>query len=155
MRLLQWLHSLYMRHASSAGNILTWLGAILLVLAAVFAAHSWYGTRPYQRATATVTENIAEMTPHDGVLYHPHLRFRAPDETLIQVIVKEGTPEVEFSTGTDLPVQYPAAEPSRAVIATVWRIYSIGITFAIVGAIFFDIGYLLRLFVRKQASVRE
>jgi hypothetical protein len=152
MRFLRWLRATYIRYAPGAGSMLPWIGAALLLLAGAAAAQSWAAHSTAQRVTATITENIAQMTPHDGVLYHPRFRFRTPDGTLVQVVAKEGTDEPEFPAGNDVPVQYPAADPGQAVIATVWRVYWVAILLGVFGVILFDIGLILRILLRRQAA---
>jgi len=129
---------------------LPWSGGVLMALAALVAAWDWYGTRPSLRATATVTENVAEMVPGHGVLYSPRLRFRTQTGSLIQVVIPDKTDAIEFPAGTVLPVLYPAANPAQAHLATVWRLYATAILLAVLGVVLFDAGLILRILLRRQ-----
>lgn len=152
MRFLRWLHATYNRFAPGAGSILPWVGGLLLLVAAVSGLVSWNAIRTKIRATATVTENVSVLSPHDGVLYSPRLRFRLPNGELFQVLAKEASDEAEFPAGSDVPVLYPAGHPEQAVIATVWRIYWVAILLGVFGVILFDAGLLLRILLRRRSA---
>jgi hypothetical protein len=121
------------------------MGLLLLALAAVFAAGSWWHNRMLLHATATVTENVAAFAPGGGVVYRPRLRFRTPSGDNAQVVIPQGRDEPEFAAGTNVAVAWPSGEPERAVIATVWRVYRFAIGLAILGTVLFDLGWILRL----------
>jgi hypothetical protein len=48
---------------AGAAFVLPWLGGALVVMAAVFALHSWNFVRTQQRASATVTEDVEVIVP--------------------------------------------------------------------------------------------
>jgi hypothetical protein len=154
MYLLRWLKAAFLRHAPRAAAILPWLGGALMVLAAAFALHDWSFVRTQRRATATVTEDVAVIVPGVGVLYYPRLRFGAASG-LVQVLGQPGTSEIEFPAGTVLPVLYRAGHPEGAIIGTVWRMYPTAIVLAVLGVALFDVGFVLRVVVRRNRSPRD
>jgi hypothetical protein len=121
------------------------VGVLLLALAAVAAGHSWWGDHELLHATATVTENVGTFAPGGGVSYSPRLRFRTPSGEIQQVLAAPGSSDAEFAPGASVPVAWPAGEPQRAGIATVWRVYRTAIWLGIWGTVLFDLGWLLRL----------
>jgi hypothetical protein len=124
--------------------VLPWAGGALLLLAAVFAAHSWWATRGWVQAQATVTENVESFAPGGGILYRPRLRFRTREGQIVLVLSRRGSDDVEFEAGKAVPVIYRAADPQSATIATVWRIYTVAIWLAFLGTVSFDVGLVLR-----------
>jgi hypothetical protein len=135
---------------AGAAFVLPWLGGALVVMAAVFALHSWNFVRTQQRASATVTEDVEVIVPKAGVLYSPRLRFRDAGGALVQVVVQPGSDEIEFAAGETVPVLYPAGHAERAMIGTAWRMYPAAIVLAVVGVVLFDVGFLLRIVMRKK-----
>jgi hypothetical protein len=133
------------RLSAPAARWLPRLGVLLLALAAVFAVHSWWRDRALLHATAAVTENVATFAPGGGVSYTPRLRFRTPGGEIAQVLVGPGGSEAEFAPGAAVPVAWPAGEPQLAAIATAWRVYRAAIWLGILGTVFFDVGWLMRL----------
>ena len=137
-------------YLAGAAAILPWLGGVLLLVAAAFALHSWSFVRTQQRATATVTEDVAVIVPKEGVLYSPRLRFRSVDGAQAQVVAQPGSSEIEFAAGDTVPVLYPAGHPERAIVGTAWRMYPAAIVLAVLGVVLFDVGFLLRVVMRKK-----
>jgi hypothetical protein len=148
-RKLRWPKAAFDRHLTRAAAALPWTGGALMLLAAALALHRWALVRTQQRATATVTEDVAVIAP-EGVLYSPRLRFRTPGGAFVQVLAGPGTAEIEFAAGTTVPVLYPPGHPERAVVGTVWHLYAAAIVLAVVGAVVFDIGYVLRIIRRGR-----
>jgi hypothetical protein len=136
------------RTGAPLATLLPALGVLLLAMAAVFAGHSWWRDRAQLHATATVTENVATFAPGGGVSYTPRLRFRAGGE-FKQVLAAPGGSDAEFAPGESVPVAWPAGEPQRAGIATVWRVYRAAIWLGILGTVLFDLGWLLRLSAQR------
>ncbi len=148
---LEWLKGIFLRYGGGCGAILPWLGGLLLVLGAGFAVRSWSFVRTQERASATVTEDVA-VNAADGILYYPRLRFRAGSGVLVQVLGQPGSDEIEFPAGTEVPVLYPVDHPERAIIGTVWRMYSTGIVLAVLGVVVFDLGLVMRIAVRRMKA---
>jgi hypothetical protein len=155
MRFLRWLRTIFARYAPGAGAFLPWAGGVLLAAAAIAALIAWSAIRGELRATATVTENVTVMSANDGILYTPRFRFRTTDGELIQVLANEHAEEAEFPAGSVVPVLYSADHPERAVIATTWRIYSVAILMGVSGAILFDVGFLLRIVLRRKTLTAD
>jgi hypothetical protein len=128
------------------------LGLVLLAIAAGFAAHSWNFARTRVRATATITENVSEFAKEGGVVYTPRFRFRVPDGSLVIVQAANSSGEIEFAAGETVPVLYRAGDPKGAIIATAWRAYEGAIVLAVLGVVLFDLGWALRVVVRRRAS---
>jgi hypothetical protein len=133
------------RLSAPAAAWLPRLGVLLLTLAGVAAGHSWWWDRAQLHAAATVTENVATFAPGGGVSYTPRLRFLTPSREIVQVLAAQGRSDVEFTPGASVPVAWPAGEPQRAGIATVWCVYRTAIWLGILGTVLFDLGWLLRL----------
>jgi hypothetical protein len=149
-----WLGAFARTFERLAPALATWLprlGIMLLALAAVFAGRSWWQDRALLHATATVTENIAAFAPGGGVLYQPRLRFRTPSGKNVQVLLAQGQNEPEFAAGTAVPVAWPSGNPQQAGIATAWRIYRSAISLALLGVVFFDAGWILRLRLYRKS----
>ena len=122
-----------------------------MLIAAGFALHSWSFVRTQQRATATVTEDVAVIAGKAGVLYSPRLRFRDAGGEIVQVVAGPGDSEISFPAGTVLPVLYPVGHPENAIIGTAWRMYPTAIVLAVLGAMLFDVGLVVRLFLRRRS----
>jgi hypothetical protein len=149
MGLLRWLRRSFERFAPPAGAVLPWVGGLLLVIAAGFGAHSWRFARERVRATATITENVPGFAKAGGVVYIPRFRFRTAGGELVQVLANSGSDEIEFPAGEIVPVLYRAGDPQGAVIATAWRMYFAAIVLGVLGAALFDLGWALRVMVRR------
>ena len=149
---LRWLRRNFDRFAPPAGKVLPGIGGLLLLIAAGFGVHSWMFARQRVRATATVTENVAGFGKVGGVVYAPRFRFRTADGNLVQVLAPDGSDEIEFPAGTTVPVLYSAGDPRDAVIATVWRAYFGAIVLGLLGTALFDLGWALRVMLRRRLS---
>jgi hypothetical protein len=147
------LPALSARYTSAAATGLPWLGGALMLLAAAFALHSFAFARSQQRSLATVTENVATFGPQGGVLYAPRLRFRSASGAIVQILMAgDEASEPAFQPGETVPVLYPVGHPEQAVLATVWRAYRAAIVFVVLGIFLFDIGFVLRVVVRRSRS---
>jgi hypothetical protein len=147
---LQRFRQVLRRYYPVAGLWLPWVGGVLLVWAAVSGARAWDSTRGLVRTTATVTENVATFAAGGGVRYVPRLRFRLPDGQIVLALAASGADEIEYPAGERLPVLYPVANPQRARIATVWRLYGSAILLGILGIVVVDLGLVCRLIVAKS-----
>jgi hypothetical protein len=152
MEFLRWVRNAIDRIAPPLGKVLPWVGALLLVMAAGFCAHSWMFARARVRATATITENISEFAPGGGVMYTPRFRFRAASGELVTVLASSGSDEIEFAAGETVPVLYRAGDPQGAVIATVWRAYFAAIVLGVLGTALFDLGWVMRGIARRKLA---
>jgi hypothetical protein len=150
MELLRWLRKSFERVAPLLAGVLPVLGLGLLVIAAGFAAHSWNFARTRLRATATITENVSGFAKEGGVMYTPRFRFRLPNGELVTVQAASGSEEIEFPAGETVPVLYPAGDPQGAIIATVWRTYQGVIVFGVLGVMLFDLGWALRVMMKRR-----
>ena len=65
----------------------------------------------------------------------------------------EGSEEIEFAAGETVPVLYRAGDPQSAVIATMWRAYQGAIVFGVLGVMLFDVGWALRVMLRRRLAV--
>ncbi len=147
MKLLRWLQGVWARLGPSIARWCPWLGAILLALASGFAVHSWLYLRSGLHAQATVTETTAVQASDGTLTYAAHLRFRLPTGevvTFVDPVLSTSADDPTFSPGTVVPVLYPADKPAAAVVVTVWRVYFVAIVLGIVGAVFLDLGIVLR-----------
>jgi hypothetical protein len=154
VRTARWIRTVFERIAPSLAALLPWVGVALLLIAAVFAAHSWRFARGRVRSIATVTENIPVFARKGGILYYPRLRFRAANGEIVQVLAGPGTDEVELPAGETVPVLYMAAAPQDAIIATAWRAYHAAIVLALWGTALFDAGWVLRVMAaRRKAAI--
>jgi hypothetical protein len=98
-------------------------------------------------AQATVTETTAVQASDGTLTYAAHLRFRLPTGevvTFVDPVLSTSADDPTFSPGTVVPVLYPADKPAAAVVVTVWRVYFVAIVLGIVGAVFLDLGIVLR-----------
>jgi hypothetical protein len=151
MEFLRWLRRSFELIAPPLATWLPPLGVVLLVVAAGFAAHSWNFARTRVRATATITENVSEFA-RDGVIYTARFRFRLPGGELVAAQDGEGSEDVEFAAGETVPVLYRADDPQGAIIATAWRAYEGAIVFGVLGVILFDVGWAVRVAMRRRAA---
>jgi hypothetical protein len=122
------------------------------VIAAGFAVHSWNFARTRVRAMATITENVSGFAKGGGVVYTPRFRFRLPSGELVMVQAAAGSDEIEFPAGETVPVLYRAGDPQGAVIATVWLAYEGAIVFGVLGVVLFDLGWALRVMMRRRLA---
>lgn len=144
------MRNAFQRIAPSLAAVLPWMGAALLVAAAIFAVHSWRFSHVRVRSIATVTENIPVFAKQGGILYFPRLRFRTPDGKIVQVLAPPGSDEIEFSAGETVPVLYKASTPQDAIIATAWRAYHAAIVLGLWGTALFDAGWILRVMAARR-----
>jgi hypothetical protein len=156
MEFLRWLRKSFEHMASPLAGVLPLVGMVLLVIAAGLATHSWMFTRTRVRATATITENVSGFAKEGGVVYTPRFRFRLPSGELVTVQAASGpansSGEIEFPAGETVPVLYRAGDPQGAIIATAWRAYRGAIVFGVLGVVSFDMGWALRVMLRRRAA---
>jgi hypothetical protein len=150
MELLRWLRKSFERVAPPLAAVLPLVG--VMVIAAGFAAHSWNFARTRVRAIATITENVSGFAKQGGVVYTPRFRFRLPDGELVMVQAANGSEEIQFAAGETVPVLYRAGDPQGAILATVWLAYQGAIVFGVLGVVLFDLGWALRVMLRRRAS---
>jgi hypothetical protein len=153
MEFLKWLRRGFERAAPPLAAVLPLAGVVLLVIGAVFAVHSWNFARTRVRATATITENVSGFAKEGGVVYVPRFRFRLPSGELVTVQAASGSEEVEFPAGETVPVLYRAGDPQGAIIATTWRAYEGAIVWGVLGVLVFDVGWALRVTLRRRMVV--
>ena len=151
MEFLKWVRDSFERVAPPLGVVLPWVGALLLVIAVGFGAHSWMFARGRVRAIATITENVSGFAKEGGVVYFPRFRFRTENGELETVLARSGSEEIEFAAGENVPVLYSAGDPQSAVIATAWRAYHAAIALGLWGVALFDLGWVLRGIVRRRS----
>lgn len=152
MRLLRRLQDQFERYSPAAGRWLPLVGGGLLLLAAVFWGRSWMVTRGRVRTVATVTENASSFAKQGGVVYTPRLRFQLPTGEWMLVEAGPGSEDIEYEAGETVPVMYRAGDPHGAVIATVWRVYSVAIVLGLWGTALFDLGWAVRVMMRKKRA---
>jgi hypothetical protein len=152
MEFLRWVRRYFERVAPLLAGVLPALGVGLLLIAAGFAAHSWNFARTRVRAIATITENVSGFAKEGGVVYTPRFRFRLPDGELAMVQAAKGSDEIEFPAGETVPVLYRAGDPQGAIIATAWRAYEGAIVFGVLGVVLFDLGWGLRVMLRRRLA---
>jgi Protein of unknown function (DUF3592) len=140
------------RVAPALALLLPRAGLVLLAIAAGFALHSWSFARTRVRAIATITENVSGFAKEGGVVYTPRFRFRLPDGELVTVQAASGADDIEFPAGENVPVLYRAGDPQEAVIATAWVAYKGAILFGALGAVLFDLGWALRVRLRRRLA---
>ena len=152
MAFLRWLRKSYELMAPPLATWLPPLGVILLMIAAGFAAHSWNFARTRVRAAATITENVSGFAKEGGVIYTPRFRFRLPGGELVTGEDVEGSEDIVYAAGETVPVLYRAGDPQGAIIATAWRAYEGAIVFGVLGVILFDVGWAVRVAMRRRAA---
>ena len=152
MEFLRWVQDRFYRVAPPLGRVLPSVGVLLLLMAAGFGVHSWMSTRGRVRSMATITENVSGFAKEGGVLYAPRFRFRTASGELVTVLAASGSDEIEFAAGEAVPVLYRAGDPQGAVISTVWRVYYGAIVLGLWGAALFDLGWAMRVMLRKRLS---
>ncbi len=153
MEFLRSLRRSFERVAPTMAGLLPLVGIIFLLMAAGFAARSWNFARMRVRAIATITENVSGFAKGDGVVYTPRFRFRLPSGELVTAQAAEGSEEIEFAAGETVPVLYRVGDPQGAIIATGWRAYEGAIVFGVLGVALFDVGWTLRVMVRRRPAV--
>jgi hypothetical protein len=150
MGFLRWLKRSYERVTPPLAAFLPPIGLVLVVIAAGFALHSWNFARTRVRAIATITENVSAFAKQGGVVYTPRFRFRLPSGELVMVQAANGSDDVEFPAGENVPVLYRAGDPQGAIIATAWLAYEGAIIFGALGAALFDVGWVFRMRLRRR-----
>lgn len=147
---LRWLRARFEQVAPPLAKVLPGLGGVLLVVAVGFGVHSWSYVRARVRALATITENVSGFAKEGGVVYTPRFRFRTVRGELVMVLAKSGSEEIQFAAGETVPVLYRASDPEGAEIATAWRVYHGAIVFGLWGTALFDLGWALRVMLRRR-----
>jgi hypothetical protein len=61
-----------------------------------------------------------------------------------------GSEDVEYPAGETVPVLYRAGDPQGAVLATAWLAYRGAIAFGVLGVVLFDLGWALRVRLRRR-----
>ena len=150
MGFLRWLKKSYERVTPPLAVALPPIGLLLVVIAGGFALHSWNFARTRVRAMATITENVSGFAQQGGVVYTPRFRFRLPSGELVMVQAAHGSEDIEFPAGENVPVLYRAGDPQDAVLATVWLAYQGAIVFGALGVALFDVGWVLRVRLRRR-----
>jgi len=153
MEFLRWLRQAYLRFEPIGGKLFPWIGAVLLLLAAVFGIPKWRFAHSGVRATATIVENVPNFVPGGGIDYYPRFRFRDAKGDLIEVLSPQGSDDAEFTPGDTVPAIYPPGNPQAAVIVSVWRTYHVAILLGVFGIALFDLGLILgRLRLQRSPS---
>ena len=89
------------------------------------------------------------------MVYAPRIRFRAGNGELVQLLSGPAKGDAEFEAGEIVPVLYRAGDPQGAIIATVWLAYEGAIVFGVLGVALFDLGWALRVMLRRQCRLRQ
>ena len=152
MEFLRWLRRSYEWVMPPLATWLPPLGVVLLMIAAGFGVNSWNFARARVRAIATITENVAGFAKGGGVVYTPRFRFRLPNGELVMGQDASGSEEIDFAAGDTVPVLYRAGDPQGAIIATAWRAYEGAIVWGVLGVVVFDLGWALRVKLRKRLA---
>ena len=152
MEFLRWLKRSFERVTPLLAGVLPSVGLVLVVIAAGFAVQSWNFARTRVRTIATITENVSGFAKEGGVVYTPRFRFRLPSGELVTVQAASGSEDVEFPAGETVPVLYRAGDPQGAVLATVWLTYKSAIGFGVLGVALFDLGWALRVRLRRRLA---
>lgn len=150
MEFLRWLRRCYEWAVPPLAAKLPPVGLVLVLIGAGFALHSWMFARARVQAIATITENVSAFGPKGGVVYTPRFRFRLPDGEMVMMQAAHGSDDVEFPAGEQVPVLYRAGDPQGAIIATLWLAYEGAIVFGGLGAVLFDLGWVLRMRLNKR-----
>jgi type IV secretory pathway TrbD component len=151
MEFLLWVRDRFERVAPLLGRMLPPVGVLMLVMAAGFGVHSWMFARERVRTVATITENVSWFAKEGGVVYVPRFRFRAKSGELVTVMARSGGQDIEFAAGETVPVLYRAGDPQSAEIATGWRAYHAAIVLGLWGVALFDLGWAVRVMMRRRA----
>ena len=152
MAFLRWLRRSFERVAPLLAGLLPVVGVGLMVVASGFAVRSWNFARTRVQATATITENVSGFAKEGGVVYTPRFRFRLPNGELVTAQDSSGSEDIDFAAGETVPVLYRAGDPQGAIIATAWRAYEGAIVFGVLGVILFDVGWAVRVAMRRRAA---
>ena len=153
MKFLGWLRSSYAQAVPPLAARLPWVGLLLLAVSAGFGLHSWSFSRSRVRQVVTITENVATLNRQGEVVYTPRFRLRLPDgELLTMEAVNNRSHEIAFPAGERVPVLYPSGDPQGAILATVWLSYRGAIVCGVLGAALFDLGWVLRLKLRRAKT---
>ena len=152
MEFLRWLRRSYEWVTPPLATWLPPLGVVLLLIAAGFGVNSWNFARARVRAIATITENVAGFAKGGGVVYTPRFRFRLPNGELVMGQDASGSEEIDFAAGDTVPVLYRAGDPQGAIIATAWRAYEGAIVWGVLGVVVFDLGWALRVKLRRRLA---
>ncbi len=156
MEFLNWLQRGLQQATTPLAAKLPFVGVLLLAVSAGFGLRSWAFSRSRVRATATITENVAKLNQQGEVVYTPRFRLRLPDGELLTLdAVKNRSQEIEFPAGESVPVLYPPGDPQGAILATVWLTYQGAIVFAVLGTLLFDLGWALRVKLRRSKTTVE
>jgi hypothetical protein len=138
-----------------SASLLPWIGGALLVLAAVSAANTWWTFKSWFRTEAVVTENSASQDAKGDVLYVTHLRFRLPSGQMVTFIDPSTSTDPDdpaLPTAAVTAVVYPAGHPESARIGSISRLYKTAIILGVLGVVFFDIGIIFRLRLKRRPA---
>lgn len=108
-----------------------------------------------QHALGTVTEMEARQDAQGDISYFPHVRFRLPDDRIVQIVAANGVSSSAFNDRENVRVAYPAGDPENAVIAPTTYVYKAAIGFGIAGTVLFDLGALLWAKRRQRQMLRR
>ncbi len=155
MEFLNWLRRSLRKATPPLADKLPLVGLLVLAVSAGFGLRSWDFSRSRVRAAATITENVAKLNQQGEVVYTPRFRLRLPDGELLTLdAVKNRSQEIEFPAGETVPVLYPPGDPQGAILATVWLTYQGAVVFAVLGTLLFDLGWALRVKLRRAENSR-
>ncbi|QMV17572.1 DUF3592 domain-containing protein [Granulicella sp. 5B5] len=152
---LQEILALKNRFYRLSASFLPWIGGVLMALAALSAANTWWTFKSWPRAEAVVTETSASQDAMGNVTYATHLRFRLPSGQLVTFtdpVTSTDPDDPDLPTAATVPVAYPSGLPGSARIASIGRLYRLAIVLGILGIAFFDVGLISRLRLKKSQA---
>jgi hypothetical protein len=126
------------------GLIFVALGAVFLLVAAI----AWFRTRHFVGEALPAFGEVIALREHsgDGVTYSPVVRFQTREGRPVEFTETTSSNPPGYAVGERIEVLYHWRDPSRARVASTFRLYLLAMIFGGLGVIFLAVGSLVAAF---------
>lgn len=136
--------------------LFTAIGVALLV-AAFYAYHD---TKNFLEGALTADGVVTELvrsrsSDSNSYLYRPVVEFYADDGALIEITSSIGSSPPSYAVGEEVTVVYHADRPHKARIDSFLSLYGLQLILAVMGSIFFLVGFTMIFFSRRRSAQVE
>jgi hypothetical protein len=126
------------------GLIFVALGAVFLLVAAI----AWFRTRRFAGEALPASGEVIALRERsgEGVTYSPVVRFETREGREVVFTETSSTNPPGYAVGERIQVLYHWRDPSRARVASTFRLYLLAMIFGGLGLIFLVVGSLVAAF---------
>lgn len=130
------------------------IGLLMLVGGGFLANHNYQFVQQSVSQQGSVID-LERSKSDDSYVYHPVVSFVTPDDQTIEFRSSVGSNPPSYQVGETVEVIYLPMEPHKAKINSFFSLWFVEMILAILGLVFFLIGFLPLLFMRSSAKMHK